>query len=983
MKIKCLIITLISLLVFSLSSYASECIVSSLIINNEEEQEIDVVMDKEKMYLPCKFILNYFQISFKENHVEKSLSFQNATLKNNSLFINGVNQKCPAFFVKTATTGVQNEFFISAEELSKILQKDISSDPHQLLAFIKTKEDTAAQQDTNPFLIKDGATKIQAYEEITLPIQKGAISLDSVGLRSNMFSDSYSQIYKDTQSKTCSFNNNMEVTFAGKLKSGEYTVGLGTNSYEKNLFAFSGINVQYKNQYKNFDYLIGKVDAWDLDDNSVSFEVMGAQLKDHVEKNVSYQQLQGQVAPTSTVKVYINDDYEKELSTYGGYYSLKGVYYNKNVEKIKITEMLKDGTEKEVLTKKFTKEEGKKNIPKRDFILGISGLQNRLFANNGYIYQALTKKYVAGFKHHKDISDKLTFDNMILADKMLPNSENNYWGQSILGNKKYLNYNVMRNLNALEGETYMGVLTYKNNEYLNSKLYFGGSHSITKDSTTPDGLGYFLQLENNYKFNENTTLRSSVFASSPNFYMAGASGGGFMSDKVGGSIGGNTNYKNLNLSGTYSKYKSNFSNYYEGGLMDFDEYNLMARLLFKKLPNLSLKVNNKRGANGIGEINSNSYELSAEKRFKNVTARGGIRKNIYSNLYSADGYSSYKSEYSNIYTDINFPIGKRFGDLTVGHEIVEMSSDDTKNGYNSIKLSYNTPSFKGYNCNFMVGFHYAGLNKNNDLGFGITKRLKSGSAVSLNYRYSAIPCYIIDNMYIPGSMRHSVIIDFSELYGIGNKGLQAIGTNNKDKGLLQVTAFLDTNQNGIKDKGEPTVENIPIKVENDSEILITDKKGTTKLKAEEAGIHNIQIFEDELPTLLSCHNKTKPSRYIKIEDNSKTKVSFGLISTVGNINGTVTIKDEFNNTLKIEDLVVSIIDTTGREVNYTNINEDGTFSFSGLNPGKYIVSVDKELQDLYKIRPDAKSENYVVIIPPEYKDYVNIDNVNLSYKYEI
>lgn len=982
MKIK-YIILIIYFFVFALGSFAAESIVSSLIIDNAEEQEIDVVMDKDKMYLPCKYILNYLAIPFKESHAEKSLIFENVVIKNNSIFIDKVNQKQPAFFVKTGVAGLQNEFFISAEELAKITGKNITANSQELLAYLKTKDDVeVVAKNENPFLIQNRVEKTQAYDEVALPIQKGFLSLDTIAFNNNIYSDSYSQIYKDNQSKQCSFNSNIQVTLAGKLNSGDYKLGLGTNSYSKNLFSFSGITPQYKNRFKDFDYLIGKPDDWELPDNSINFDIMGLQLKDHIEKNVSFQDIKGKVASTSTVKVYINDDYEQELSTYGGYYSLKNVYYSKPIEKVRINELLADGTEKQVLKKDYT-DENKKMIPKRDIILGISGLQDRLWANNGIIYQTLTKKFVAGFKHHKDISDKLSVDNMLTFDKILPNSENNAWGQNILGNKKYLNYTTMRNLNALEGETYMGVLNYKNNERMNSKLYVGGSNSTSKDGVTTDGLGYFMQYENIYKINNDTSLKGSLFASSPNFYMAGASGGGFMSDRVGASINGNTIYKNLSFSGTYSKYKSNFGDYYEGGLIDFDEYSLNARVRFKKLPNLYLKIQNKKGANGIGEISSNSYELSAEKRIKSSSIKAGIRNNSYSNLYSAEGYSGYTSEYSNIFTDINFPIGKRFGDMTLGHEIVKMSSDGTDNGYNSIKLSYNTPSVKGFNCNFMTGLHYSGTTKGNDYGFGVTKRLKSGSTVSLNYRYTAVPCYIIDSMYIPGSMRHSITVDFAELYGIGNHNLQAIGTNNKDKGLLQVTAFLDTNQNGKKDKGEPMVENVPIKVEGDSELLVTSRKGMTKLKAENEGIHSIQIFEDEMPTLLSYHSKTKPCRYIKIDPNSKTKVSFGLVSTVGNINGSVTIKDEFNNTLRIDDLVVSIIDTTGREVNYTNLNEDGTFSFSGLNPGKYIVSVDKELQDIYRIKPNARSENYVVTIPPEYKDYVNIDNVNLAYKYEI
>lgn len=78
------------------------------------------------------------------------------------------------------------------------------------------------------------------------------------------------------------------------------------------------------------------------------------------------------------------------------------------------------------------------------------------------------------------------------------------------------------------------------------------------------------------------------------------------------------------------------------------------------------------------------------------------------------------------------------------------------------------------------------------------------------------------------------------------------------------------------------IENVPIKIENSSELSLTGKNGMTKLKPEEAGIYNVQLFEDDLPTLLSCHNKTKPSRHIKINKHSTTKVDFGLISSVGN-----------------------------------------------------------------------------------------------------
>lgn len=329
MKLRAFFLAII-LIFFALHAFGVENIVSSLIIDDEDEREIDVVMDKDKMYLPCKYLLNYFEIPYKENHAEKSLAFKNVVLKSGSFVQGGVKQKYPVFFIKNGITNPQNEFFVPAEALAKVTEKNITSDAGLLCAFIKTKDKpqntTNVITDTNPFLVKDGTIRAKAYDEITLPIQKGFVSLDSVKVSNNMTSDSYSQMYKDSQSKNVSMYSNMQVTLAGRLNSGEYKLGLGTNSYAKNWFSFTGISPQYKNRFRNFDYLIGKTDAWDFADNSIDSDLMGLQVKDHVDKNFSYRNIEGTVNPTSTVKVYINNDFSKELSTYGGYYSLRDVY---------------------------------------------------------------------------------------------------------------------------------------------------------------------------------------------------------------------------------------------------------------------------------------------------------------------------------------------------------------------------------------------------------------------------------------------------------------------------------------------------------------------------------------------------------------------------------------------------------------------------------------------------------------------------------
>lgn len=979
---------LVFILFFLVCEYcsASESIISYLLINDVEEREIEVVMNKEQMYLPCKYILGFLQIPYKENHVEKSLYFKNACIKNDSVYIDGLKQNYQSFFINNGITGIKNEFFLPAEPLAQITGENITSNPKQLMAFIKNEELVQKAQgfDDNPFIVKEKKPSVDAHPELVLPNSKGWITLDSVAFSNNMMSDSYSQIYRDSKNTTLSFANNSKAIMSGRVKSGEYKLEMGANSYTNNPFSFSGISPQYKNKSGRYDYICGKVDSWSLGQYGIGNDVMGFQIKDHVEKNSNYKDIQGYVSPKSTVKVYINDNFEKELSTYGGFYSLKDVYYNGMVKKVRVEELMADGTKKEVLTREF-KESQEKNIPENDIILGLAGIQNRFWAANGCLYQNNTKKFVSGGKYSQQINDKLSFENFFLMDKIMSLPDSSNWGRSILGNRKYLNFTTMKNTNMLEGQTYMGLLSYKNNEKLSSDLYFGFSNSMSADGITPDGKGFCLNYENNWQINDNNSLKSSFFAYSPDFYMAGSTSGsgGFLSDRAGVSFSGNTKIKNTSISGSYSRYASNFGGIYEGGLMDFDEYNFIARSNFKVAPSMMFRMNAKKGSNCLGKIASGCYELSANKRMKCFNFNGGIRNNYYSNKYRQGGYSSYDSEYSTVYTDVSFPLGKRFGSMNIDHEIVTANSETVDSNYNSIKLGYSTPVMKGISLNVVGGYHYTGLNKGLDFSAGVMKRLKSGSALSLNYRFNRTPCYIVDNMYVPSNMRHSVTVDFSELYGLADGWFKALGTNNMNKGYFQASAFLDVNKNGIQEKGEPDIENIPIKIENDSDVFFTAKKGKTNLKPEDSGVYRVEIAEDNLPTFLSVHNKSNPVRYVKINEKEKTETSFGLISSVGNINGTVTVRDEYDTPLNVKDIVVSIIDNDGSEINYTNINEDGSFSVSGVSPGKYFVEVDKGLQKAYNIYPDKDSENYTVEIPPEYKDYVNIDNVNLNYRYKI
>lgn len=989
--IKKILTTILLYFLVNLYCFSSQNVITYLITNDCNEHEIEIIATGKEILIPCKSILKILEISYKENHVEKSLTFKNAVIKNNTVYINGAKQPYQSVFQKNGISGPINEYFVPAEALAEITGENIKTDPNQLLVFIKSDEIEATPEDISLDSVfvtnKENNLLPKAYQDVTLPEKSGWATLDSIAFSNNLMSDSYSQIYRESKSNNFLFNNNSKVTLNGKLKSGVYKVDLGTNSYTNNLLEFSGISPQYKNRFADYDYIIGQVDPWDFGQSSVGGDIMGFQIKDHVEKAMGYKDIEGYVEPTSTVKVYINNDFEKELSTYGGYYCLKDVYYPKGeVEKVRIEEILGDGNTKTILTKEFDEKSRQQQIAKNDVVLGLSGTQNRFWANNGYLFQSNTRKFVTGGKYHTELSDRLSFENFFLSDKIVSMPQNSIWGKSVLNDRKYLNFTTMRNSNMLEGQTYMGAFNYRHqNPKMKSRLLFGVSDCLSHDQITRDGSGACFLYENSYKFNDDTFLKSSLFHYSPQFYSAGSSSGSgaFLSDKEGVSFVGSTRIKNTVISGGYSKYNSNMANYYQGGLIDIDEYNFIAKSTFKIFPTITLKANSKCGENTLAQIQSNSFELSCSKKIKSLSFDAGIRQHNYSNLYNSGDFSSYKSEYSNIYTSLNAPIGKKYGSATLEHEKTQTKSDALHDSYSTIRLGYSTPAFKTCNLNLMTGYRYMGVNRGFDFGLGVLKRLKSGSAVSLNYRFNRSPGYMVDNMFLPSTMRHSITLDFSELYGLTNGKLQVLGANNTNKGFVEAIAFLDTNQNGIQDNGEVNIENVTIKIKDDAEVLTTNKKGHTRLKPATAGIYQIQVHEDELPTLVSVHSKTNPNRIIKVVENEKTQVAFGLISSVGNVNGSITVKDEFEQQLKVDEFVISLFNETGNEVCYTNPNKDGTFSMSGLSPGKYKIGLDKQFLEAFHIFPDEKTENLTVEIPPEYKEYVNIDNVNLIYIYKI
>ena len=126
-------------------------------------------------------------------------------------------------------------------------------------------------------------------------------------------------------------------------------------------------------------------------------------------------------------------------------------------------------------------------------------------------------------------------------------------------------------------------------------------------------------------------------------------------------------------------------------------------------------------------------------------------------------------------------------------------------------------------------------------------------------------------------------------------------------------------------------------------------------------------------------NQIKKSN-IKIESRKTTKIKIPVISCIGNIKGKLKILDDFGRTMNIEDFIVVLNDENGEEVSYSIVDEYGNFYFSGISPGNYKIKLDDSF--IYSnLLENYENESVLsVSIPYKYKNFVDIDDVELAYK---
>jgi len=967
-------------------------------INNELNYDYEVYINSDGSFsLPFKSIAKLLDIPVEQNSQTQTISFtsplgipglidytnQKITFGNKLYEFKKSSPVKMISLKQGLKPEIKDEIFIPVKILNEILETEIVSDQTNYSISVKTNRLLKAIVDYNEQGKSEGLfDKPLDLNDIIKPEKKAPLTLDTINIDSQLRFDSTKTESTDQSYQTNSTNNLSQLGFNGTLLGGDYEIKTDIHN-SKSPVSFGGMSVKYNKTIKDHNLELGNVTGLKSNELSIGEGIIGASFGNIKENEPNYRDISGQVEPGSKINVYVNNKLFSNMTTQGGYYTLRNLpAIGEKVRKIKIEEITQTGEIKTIKEKSYSVSSSlqPKGKTKYAVITGTTGYNNRLFSNNNGLNDSMSKKLAGGVKVTHGLTDKLTISGIAIGDKILSTPKNQQ-----LTNISQDDYQLLApyaDSNSVSGQTTIASLNYALNDNLNIYSDFGISKAqsqLDNDIFKKNPAGYLLSVGANYS-KPHYGISGKLFDYSPGFYLAGSSG--YISDstnKRGGEISGNISIKNLSMNGNISRYTSDLINQFVNGKYTFNEYNLNAGLPLKDGSSISFLHGNRTGKSPAGFISNKNYTLNygkklSENLYFTLTGRSDTFSNNYSSPEKAasNNYSNYKVIGAKL--DYNMP--KNLGKLSLMHDIVKAATNNFKSDYNAIRIGYTFPTFKNISSSVSAGYHYTGLNKGFDFSTTLGYQFATGRKLELTYSFNRLLGSFVNNIFIPTSSHSSFTFNAMDAISLIAGGITSIGFSNNDTGYIQAVAFLDINQNGIKEDEEPAVPDIPVSLLGFTGSS-TNKKGEYNTKGLPEGVYQVRLDLDKLPGLLAVSSGAKDSFMVKVDKKQKSKVYFGLISSIGSVAGKVNIWDEFKRKIDIKDLIVSILNEKGEEVKYTSIDDEGNYFVSGLAPGKYTMKLDKNFVDSYHLQPkDIEKE---VIIPPSYKDYVDLKDINLEY----
>ena len=994
-----------SLIKPALAAYDST--ISYISINDKVYEDVEImVSDSAEILVPFKQLADIFEIHYSANRVDKVINFTthdglNGVINDRGVFINDelTLQKKVVFLQQGIMDSVMNEAFIPANLAERIFGVKLKTDYSSLTLSANIERDIKVLHTSQSLVDDENAPK--AHADVVMPKKNKIISLNKVGLHNNMINDDMTTEWLHYRTSHDNLSGSTRLTMKGDVLGGKYRAESTMYHYNNDAFLFGGASATYMNNFvskkngKKYYYELGKVTGRRDVDGGIGTNIFGAQIWNYNYDKTPPSKLSGYVKPTSLVRVTINDNEPVTLNTYAGYYTLSEMNIPSNVEMVKIEEVNEDGTIELVKQERYSlygdrpfEEEHRGSV-----YAGVWGYQNRLFREGSNIYRGNNKKVTAGVDYQYGVRDNVTFESKLTGDKIYEKSQSKVY-YTVPTNDYLLVTGTQKNVNYQEGVTSLNSIDYVSKKDPNLKLRATAGASVAHDIRDEDthagvmakGTAEYTKNLRKYAYKifkpKSAKAKLEGYHTSPDFYIA-SSDTTSKNDRTGGRASGSVSFNNTSVQGGYNKYYSNTNNRYEGGTINFDEYNIGASSKIPYVGVAKFNMYHRRGSNDLGRNKNYHYDAGLTRNvYRDVTLTAGHRQSVYDTRYDEQTSlnRNYYSKHMDTYINLNMPIPKNLGKFRLGHNFVNYKTGNYKNNYNMFRFGYVFPSWKRFTLGLGWGFRYAGQD-GHDINVSLGYRAKSGQMMTLGYQYSQNGGYFIDNMFMPTTNRHSVNFIFNDAYQIFHHGFKSIGDENDDKGLFEAVVFIDTNKNGKYDKKiDIPVKDVPIITSWATEKEYTNKSGRVSSTALPSGVYKISLDMNTLPITVAPMTNDYASKTVKIEDGLTTIVELPLVSTVGSVSGKLKITDDFQRDLKITDFVVVIVDSEGNEVNYSTVDSSGEFYISGLAPGRYTLKLDDRYIDAYSLEKLQNLSERDVFIPFDYENPTDVMNQNLEYK---
>lgn len=332
--------------------------------------------------------------------------------------------------------------------------------------------------------------------------------------------------------------------------------------------------------------------------------------------------------------------------------------------------------------------------------------------------------------------------------------------------------------------------------------------------------------------------------------------------------------------------------------------------------------------------------------FRLKTNSGVWRTSFRQNLYANFNYNNLETSLSDYYRNFNATLSN----------YLSWTTGNTSNIYANLALGYrirtglNARLSGQYNFSFSQLISYkAELEKSvfshGLLSCGYEEYRLSGYRsfnVAFKYDFSFMTTYA-STFFNNKDLQMAQGARGSFAFGSGNGYIHADKQNAVGRCGIAIMPYIDKNFNGRQDVGESTVTGMNVRC-NGGKLLAAGEDGVVRIVGLEPFNEYHLIFDEQGFSNLAWRIKTRNVKVIT-DPNQFKKLEI-CVQPMGEITGTVAGQDG----RKLGNVVIRILDQDKKVAVTTQSEPDGYFSYIGLLPGKYTVTIaDEQLRMLDKI----------------------------------